>query len=96
MYSGLCERDFTLTTSYSLDIGVDIMPAVSVEDLSPLSDTHGFPRHVFGMTGNLKFHLVCKVSGQSPHAPYLHISTLQLMFFWCAIYIQSIKNATGY
>ena len=74
MYSGLCERDFTLTTSYSLDIGVDIMPAVSVEDFSPLSDIHGFPRHIFGMTENLKFHLVCKVSGQSPNAPYLHIS----------------------
>lgn len=74
IYSGLCERDLTLTTSYSLDISVDIMPAVSVEDFSPLSDIHGFPRYVFGMTGNLKFHLVCKVSGQSPNAPYLHIS----------------------
>ena len=74
VYSGLCEREFTLTTSYSLDIGVDIMPAVSVEDFSPLSDIHGFPRHIFGMTGNLQFHLVCKVSGQSPNAPYLHIS----------------------
>lgn len=74
IYNGLCDRDLISATSYSLDIGVDIMPAVSVEDLTPLSDIHGFPSHVFGMTGNVKFHLVCKVSGQSPHAPYLHIS----------------------
>lgn len=74
IYSGLCERDLPLQTSYSLDIDVDIMPAVSVEDFSLLSDIHGFPRHIIGMIENHNFHLVCKVSGQSPNAPYLHIS----------------------
>lgn len=74
IYSGLCERDMPFETSYSLDIDVDIMPAVSVDDFSLLSDLHGFPRHVTGILQNPKFHLVCKVSGQSPNAPYLHIS----------------------
>ena len=74
IYNGLCQWDLLFQESYSLDIDVDIMPAVSVEDLSLLSDFHGFPSHLNGMIENQKFHLVCKVSGQSPTAPYLHIS----------------------
>ncbi|XP_033110513.1 uncharacterized protein LOC117111652 [Anneissia japonica] len=74
IYSGLCERDIHLETHYSLDIDVDIMPAVSVEDFSLLSDIHGFPTHIAEILENRKFHLVCKESGQSPNAPYLHIS----------------------
>lgn len=76
IHSGLCERDLQLEISYLMDIDVDIMPAVSVEDFSPsvLSDIHGFPSHIAGMIENPKFHLVCKVSGQKPHSPYLHIS----------------------
>ena len=74
IYSGLCERDMPFEISYFLDIDVDIMPAISVEDFSLLSDLHGFPRHITGIIENPKFHLVCKVSGQSPNAPYLHIS----------------------
>ena len=74
IYNGLCERDLHLSTSYSLDIDVDLMPAVSVENFSLLSDIHGFPEHMIGILENQKFHLVCKVSGQSPNAPYLHIS----------------------
>lgn len=74
IYSGLCERDMPFEKSYSLHIDVDIMPAVSVEDLSLLSHLHGFPSHLNGIIENQKFHLVCKVSGQSPNAPYLHIS----------------------
>lgn len=74
IYSGLCGRDLPLNTSYSLDIDVDIMPAVSVDDFSLLSDIHGFPEHMFGIMENQRFHLVCKVSGQLSHAPYLHIS----------------------
>ncbi|XP_068670190.1 uncharacterized protein [Montipora foliosa] len=75
IYNGLCEGDMPFETSSSLlKIDVDIMPAVSVEDFSLLSDLHGFPRHITGIIENPKFHLVCKVSGQSPNAPYLHIS----------------------
>ena len=74
IYSGLCESDLPLNISYLLDIDVDIMPAVSVEDFSLLSDIHGFPEHIIGIMENQKFHLVCKVSGQKPEAPYLHIS----------------------
>lgn len=74
IYNGLCQRDLPFQESYSLDIDVDIMPAVSVEDLSLLSHLHGFPSHLNGIIENQKFHLVCKISGQSPDAPYLHIS----------------------
>ena len=74
IYTGLCQRDLPFQESYSLDIDVDIMPAVSVEDLSLLGQLHGFPSHLNGIIENQKFHLVCKVSGQLPHAPYLHIS----------------------
>ena len=74
IYNGLCQTDQPFQESYSLDIDVDIMPAVSVEDLSLLSHVHGFPSHLNGIIENQKFHLVCKVSGQSPHAPYLQIS----------------------
>lgn len=74
IYNGLCQRDLPFQESYLLDIDVDIMPAVSVEDLSLLSPLHGFPSHLNGIVENQKFHLVCKVSGQSPNAPYLHIS----------------------
>lgn len=74
IYNGLCQSDVPFEESYSLDIDVDVMPAVSVENLSLLSHLHGFPSHINGIIENQKFHLVCKVSGQSPNAPYLHIS----------------------
>ena len=74
IYSGLCEQDMPFETSYKLDIDVDIMPAISVEDFSLLSNLHGFPRHIIGVVEKLKFYLVCKVSGQKPNDPYLHIS----------------------
>ena len=74
IYSGLCGQDMPFETSYFLDIDVDIMPAISVEDFSLLSDLHGFPKHITGIMESLKFYLVSKVSGQSPNAPYLHIS----------------------
>ena len=74
IYSGLCEQDMPFETSNKLDIDVDIMPAISVEDFSLLSDLHGFPRHITGVIEKLKFYLVCKVSGQKPNDPYLHIS----------------------
>ena len=64
IYSGLCEQDMPFETPSSMQIDVDIMPAISVEDFSLLSDLHGFPKHITGITENLKFHLVCKVSGQ--------------------------------